>query len=167
MDLIEIVKQGASQRVYFSLRREGHNSVHEVAKLTPKQLLDIRNFGRKSLSELQRALSRISRGLPQKNPNLFAPIPELSDKVMMQKDVPPEDFVIVDSYGVGGCEAAVSKWYGLRYAGKWRPCGHEPLNKTGLCFAHGGADRDEYRKQRIPLNNVSPIKQPLSLEKFY
>jgi len=53
-----------SVRTFNCLRREGIATVGEVIQKSPAELLAIRNFGKKSLSEVQEKLKSLGLSLP-------------------------------------------------------------------------------------------------------
>ena len=50
-------------RSYNCLKREGINSVGELVKKTEAELMDIRNFGQKSIDEVKTKLEELGLGL--------------------------------------------------------------------------------------------------------
>ncbi|MEA2588098.1 MAG: DNA-directed polymerase subunit alpha, partial [Actinomycetota bacterium] len=55
-----------SVRSYNCLKREGVTTVGQLIERTEEDLLDIRNFGQKSIEEVKQKLAELSLGLKQR-----------------------------------------------------------------------------------------------------
>lgn len=66
IDAISIEDMDFSVRLYNSLKANKHNTVGDIRKMKPHELMKYRNFGRKSLIELEEVLSDYGIKWPEK-----------------------------------------------------------------------------------------------------
>ena len=60
---MDIEDLNLSVRAYNCLKKKGINTVRELVKLTPEELMEMKNFGKKSLEEVKRVLESLGLSL--------------------------------------------------------------------------------------------------------